>query len=246
MPRPRTRTARGRGSGPRPSAARTRGRRRPRVCRSCSTPKNIRAAASATTMYRNFRLDPTIQRNIARSSLLVITLSAELRLGAVQLGHPDRHDLGAGRRTVGEERLGRRLADDVDRGSDEDEGLGVRVHPERPVGVDEHRGVGHDQLRARRLDRDRLDAEPLGRFLGQRDAEHVLDPRSCSSVYGCSSISYSSDTAPPQARCRSSGEERDRRDREEASLHRPSYPLTVSISGTLTSRSSADVSGSAT
>ena len=56
----------GRASGPRPSAARTRGRRRPGCRASCCTPKNIRAAASATTMYRNFRLEPTIQRSIGR------------------------------------------------------------------------------------------------------------------------------------------------------------------------------------
>ncbi len=56
------------------------------------TPKKSRAAASATTMNRNFRLAPTIQRMV---SLLVLRRSvSDLGLDAVQLGHADGHDLG--------------------------------------------------------------------------------------------------------------------------------------------------------
>ena len=71
---------------------------------SCAMPKNIIAAAIASTMNRNFRLVPTIQRIMA-GALLAQLFFLELELGSVQLCRSDRHDGTAGRWTIRQNRL---------------------------------------------------------------------------------------------------------------------------------------------
>src|SRR5918911_3290923 len=60
-------------------------------------PKTISTAAAKSTSHRNRKLDPTIQR--IRHPYLSM---CDLELGAVHLGSPDRHDLGAGGRGAGD------------------------------------------------------------------------------------------------------------------------------------------------
>src|SRR6266508_3056173 len=143
---------------------------------SCPTPKNIIAPAAATTRKRNFRLDPTIQRIMAQDVLRSVP-AANADLGAEQLGHSDRHDRGAGGRTVREDRLVPLDLVDADGVPYEDEGFRARVGPGLALRVVDHRGVGDDlsllAADARVTDRGRLDAEPLGRLPGQRDAAEV-------------------------------------------------------------------------
>ena len=89
-------------------------------------PKNIIPAASATTMNRNLRLDPTIARiMVGVSSALPTRLLTDPELGPEELDRAHGHDPGAGGRAVQEHR--RRPGDvvDVDPLADEGQGAGL-------------------------------------------------------------------------------------------------------------------------
>src|SRR5512146_939410 len=133
-----------------------------------ATPYPIIATASASTMYRNFKLDLTIER-ITAGYLPVGSLFLELFLAAVQLRRAGRDDHRARRRS---RRQHRRLAVDVvhrhgrpDKGErvvrgDVRPGVAFLVVQERRIGNHlAQRPANHDGPQRRGLD-----VEPLGRL----------------------------------------------------------------------------------
>src|SRR4030095_9429027 len=104
--------------------------------RSCSTPKNIIPAASATAMNRNRRLDPTIQRMVA------CLLAADPELGAQELGSANGHDPCARGRARFEDRQVPADVVDADPLPDEGQGRGAGVRPGVAVLVVKHGRVG--------------------------------------------------------------------------------------------------------
>src|SRR5215212_886417 len=139
-------------------------------------PTTIIATARAITRYRNFKLDPTIQRIIGRdlpapSGPLSGTWSVfvDPELGTNQLGRPDCHDFRSDVRAFRENRQFALNAVDADLVADKDQRLRVRVRPCVAVRVVEHRGVW-ENLRRRAagflvFNRGRLNAQPFGRLL---------------------------------------------------------------------------------
>ncbi len=99
------------------------------------TPKTIMATAARTTMKRNLRLDPTIQRIVRAPSRRLVV---DLELGPEQESGAHAHDVRADTGPVGKE--GERPVDalDLDRGPDEDQRLGAGVDPCLSVRVVEH------------------------------------------------------------------------------------------------------------
>src|SRR5262249_39191435 len=109
-----------------------------------STPKYIIPAATAITRNRNFKLDPTIQRIIAvglPGSLFPSVLRAK------QFSRAHGHHRGARCRTLQEHGAIAFDVVDVDRVSNEDERLGVRVDPRLALRVVENRGGGNHASR---------------------------------------------------------------------------------------------------
>jgi hypothetical protein len=119
----------------------------------CCTPKNIKNAVNATTMNRNLRLDPTIQRIIGG----LLSSVADCFFDPVQLGHADGHHLGSRRRTAGEVRDASLLPLQTDLVAFEDQGLRVRVDPPDTVRIDENRRRRNGHALRRRLDDGCLD-----------------------------------------------------------------------------------------
>src|SRR5919204_5511309 len=105
------------------------------IARSWPPPKRIIAAPAATTMKRNFRLDPTIQRITSVFFDLAV-------LDAPELGRADGYDCSAGARALREDGAVAVDLVDPDVMPDVRQGLGARVRPRVPVCVVQHGGVG--------------------------------------------------------------------------------------------------------
>ena len=127
-------TARGRWSGSPRAAARTPGRR-PRACRAAGRRRRASSpAATATTMNRKLRLDPTIQRIWRRSSVFFDLVLAPVELLA---SRPSPRASRPAVRSTG--RACRRRCGPPDRRADEGQRLRSRVGPGVAVGVVEDR-----------------------------------------------------------------------------------------------------------
>src|SRR5580765_2740978 len=140
----------------------------------CRMPKMSIAAASTSTMKRNFRLVPTIQRIMTGAPLPVASLFLELELGPVQLFRAHRHDVGPGRQPVGQHRHLAVDEVDLDAVAHEHQRLGARVRPGVPFRVVEDRGVGNHVAQGAPdlhvAGRGGLEIEPLRRVLRQGHA----------------------------------------------------------------------------
>src|SRR5262245_378436 len=134
-----------------------------RMSRIWSAPMQISATASARTMNRYFRLQPTIRRNMV-GDLLGRPLVAVLVLGAHQLRGPDGDDGGAGRRALGQDRPVAGDGLDHDPGPHVGERSRVRERPGLALGVVEDRAVGDDQVPALLEDLRGLDPDPVDRL----------------------------------------------------------------------------------
>src|SRR5215212_9359689 len=95
-------------------------------------PTTIIATARAITRYRNFKLDPTIQRIISRDLPAplgnkplsrTVSVFVDPELGTNQLGRPDCHDLRSDVRAFRENRQFALNAVDADLVADKDQRL---------------------------------------------------------------------------------------------------------------------------